>query len=162
MTDPSIEAKSAEIEAGMCTPVRSVTKWTPEQFWEYVAGYTGEFEAGAIRDMMRDRGLMLTPQQSGAGFSAGGLDNLLSRLDQGAAYQGYPEGFGFSLTQLAGDAATVIRRLRTALAPKGAAPEREVFRCNCPHEVRAGCSETKCPHYAVPRAERSTGGSHEA
>lgn len=34
-----------------------------------------------------------------------------------------------------------------------AEPQREVFRCNCPHEVRAGCSEPKCPHYAVPRAE---------
>lgn len=28
----------------------------------------------------------------------------------------------------------------------------KMFRCNCPHEVRAGCSEPKCPHYAPPSA----------
>lgn len=22
-----------------------------------------------------------------------------------------------------------------------------MFQCNCPHEVRSGCSEPKCPHY---------------
>lgn len=27
----------------------------------------------------------------------------------------------------------------------------EMFKCNCPHEVRAGCSEPKCPHYVPER-----------
>jgi|SRR6185369_7758836 len=27
---------------------------------------------------------------------------------------------------------------------------REMFKCNCPHEVRGGCSEPKCPHYTPP------------
>ena len=34
-------------------------KWTPEQFWEFMKGYTGEFEAGQIRDMLDDSGLIL-------------------------------------------------------------------------------------------------------
>lgn len=51
-----------------------------------------------------------------ARLSDGTIDNMLSKLDQGAAYQGYAEGFGFSWTQLAGDAATVIRRLRQQVA----------------------------------------------
>ncbi|HXP66899.1 MAG TPA: hypothetical protein VN815_15595 [Steroidobacteraceae bacterium] len=25
-----------------------------------------------------------------------------------------------------------------------------MFKCNCPHEVRGGCSEPKCPHYTKP------------
>jgi len=49
------------------------------------------------------------------GISRGTIDNILSKLDQGAEYQGYPEGFGFSWTKLARDAATIIRRL----APQG-------------------------------------------
>jgi len=52
-----------------------------------------------------------------ARLSDGTIDNILSKLDQGAAYQGYAEGFGFSWTQLAGDAATIIRRLRQQAAP---------------------------------------------
>lgn len=60
---------------------------------------------------------MTTPKTaSKTTVSAGTLDNLLSRLDQGAAYEGYPEGFGFSWPKLAGDAATVIRLLRAATA----------------------------------------------
>lgn len=26
-----------------------------------------------------------------------------------------------------------------------------MFRCNCPHETRSGCSEPACPYYAKPR-----------
>lgn len=52
-----------------------------------------------------------------AHISKGEMDNLLSRLDQGAAYQGYPEGFGFSWTKLARDAATAIRALEVKPAP---------------------------------------------
>lgn len=22
-----------------------------------------------------------------------------------------------------------------------------MFKCNCPHEVRSGCSDSKCPHF---------------
>ncbi len=52
------------------------------------------------------------PVPQPAKISDGTIDTLLSKLDQGAAYQGYPEGFGFSWTKLAGDAAVTIRRLR--------------------------------------------------
>lgn len=42
-------------------------KWTPEQFWEFMKGYTGEFETGHIRDMLDDSGLILAvaPQTLG-------------------------------------------------------------------------------------------------
>jgi len=42
-------------------------------------------------------------------------------------------------------------RMIAALASPPAA-ETDFFRCNCPHEVRSGCSEPKCPHYTKPRA----------
>jgi hypothetical protein len=34
-------------------------KWTPDQFWEYVGGYAGEFEAGQMRDTLAERGLQI-------------------------------------------------------------------------------------------------------
>lgn len=36
-----------------------VKKWTPEQFWEYVEGLAGDFNAGQMRDMLAERGLSL-------------------------------------------------------------------------------------------------------
>ena len=33
--------------------------WTPDQFWEYVGGLAGEFEAGQMRDMLAARGLRI-------------------------------------------------------------------------------------------------------
>lgn len=33
--------------------------WTPEQFWEYVEGLAGDFNAGQMRDMLAERGLGL-------------------------------------------------------------------------------------------------------
>lgn len=32
--------------------------------------------------------------------------------------------------------------------------ESRMFKCNCPHEVRAGCFEPKCPHYSREAVER--------
>lgn len=40
--------------------------WTPDQFWEYVGGLVGEFEAGQIRDMLAPKGLALTSTDGGA------------------------------------------------------------------------------------------------
>ena len=34
-------------------------KWTPEQFWEYVEGLAGDFNAGQMREMLAERGLSL-------------------------------------------------------------------------------------------------------
>jgi len=34
-----------------------------------------------------------------------------------------------------------------------AQPATDMFRCNCPHEVRSGCSEPRCAHYMPPRTE---------
>lgn len=31
--------------------------WTPDQFWEFVEGYTGAFEAGQIREILQGEGL---------------------------------------------------------------------------------------------------------
>jgi len=226
-------------------------KWTPEQFWEFVAGYAGDYESAQMRDMMTERGLTLSstpcprchgerdvayvkdgnvsetypcpvcsqaaeggreaiariidptfgfwdeeppnsfqqrranralekadailalgpalpPQVQATGISAGTLDNLLSRLDQGAAYQGYPEGFGFSWTQLAGDAASVIRRLR-ASPPAPVADRVAVI-----EECAGAALEQRCERgtpwdlacveiakairaLALPRADRGTG-----
>ena len=35
-----------------------------------------------------------------------------------------------------------------------------MFKCSCPHEVRSGCSEPKCPHY-MPRMVRHVIDGHE-
>lgn len=48
------------------TPLYAVTPspgpggWTPDQFWEYVGGLAGEFEAGQMRDMLAARWLSIT------------------------------------------------------------------------------------------------------
>ena len=35
--------------------------WTPEQFWEYVEGLTDAFDRDVMCNMLRDRGLAITP-----------------------------------------------------------------------------------------------------
>jgi len=39
-------------------------KWTPEQFWEYVEGLAGDFNAGQMRDMLAERGLSLAAPET--------------------------------------------------------------------------------------------------
>ena len=40
-----------------------MTKWTPEQFWEYVGGLAGEWEGNEMRRMLSERGLSVVPQR---------------------------------------------------------------------------------------------------
>jgi hypothetical protein len=37
--------------------------WTPDQFWEFVEGYTGAFEAGQIREILQGEGLAVVSLQ---------------------------------------------------------------------------------------------------
>lgn len=47
--------------SGDKTPPR--TTWTPEQFWEYVAGLAGDFESSQMNAMLAERGLLIAPVQ---------------------------------------------------------------------------------------------------
>ncbi len=63
-------------------------KWTPEQFWEYVEGLTGDFNAGQMRDMLAERGLSLAAPEP---RSCGALMHLVGRLRASAAEDGPQE-----------------------------------------------------------------------
>lgn len=40
-----------------------------------------------------------------------------------------------------------LERFASEIAAQPPAAPVEMFKCNCPHETRSGCSEPKCPHY---------------
>jgi len=46
----------------------SFIAWTPDQFWEYVGGLVGEFEAGQMRDMLAAKGLAVTSPSNARGL----------------------------------------------------------------------------------------------
>lgn len=55
-------ARIEELEAGGAAqrPVtRGGTTWTPAEYWEYVEGFTGEWERDQMRDTLAERGLQI-------------------------------------------------------------------------------------------------------
>jgi hypothetical protein len=75
--------------------------WTPDQFWEFVEGYTGAFEAGQIREILQGEGLAVVSLQDSVVVPA---EALLWLTGEGPDADGkwFGETIGDGIPKLAG------------------------------------------------------------